>query len=848
MMKVNNRRAVGLLARRSFAANRTRNWIAIAAITLTAVLFTTLFTLGLGAVDNLQQATLRQAGGDGHAVLKYATDEQYEAVKDNPLLDRISYNRILADSVDNPELIKRRGEFYYMDQTGLELGFCTPTTGRAPQAENEIIADTKTLQMLGVPQTLGAPLTLELTVHGKKVTRTFVLSGWWEADPVFGASILVTSRAYVDAHLAELAHTYNTDRSMSGVVNSYLLFRSTFDLQGRLDRLLAESGLQSTDETAANFVASNVNWAYISSGVSLDPVTLLAGVGALLLIVFTGYLIIYNIFQISVVRDIRFYGLLKTVGTTGRQIKGILRKQALLLSAIGIPVGLILGFFLGKVLVPVVLQNTFNGLGVGQVTVKASPLIFVGSALFALITVLLSTGKPGRLAATVSPVEAARYTESGGRAYKQKRSTDGGRLPRMALSNLSRSRKRTALTVTSMALSLVLLNTVFTLTSGFDMDKFLSRFTDTDYLIAQAEYFSYSYRGPENELSESLVSAVQEQPGFTEGGRLFSNSLDFEHFGVEDAGAAQKDGADKNGNFPCAIYGLEALPLSRLEVVEGELDLEKLTSGEYILEGLLCDDNGQPQPSSSHFDLGDTITLHNYKGRTDAQDGEYTTRQFTLLAKVKIKTYTNSDGAAWPYTYYLPAGVYKEMVADPGLMSYAFNVRDEEETAMEAFLKSYTETVEPTMHYSSKISREAEFRGMQNTVLLLGGALSLIIGLIGLLNFVNSMLTSIVTRRREFAMLQAVGMTGRQLRRMLALEGLYYAGFTAVAALTLSVMASLLLVKSVVSGMWFFSYHFLLWPVLAALPVLALLAMLVPTVALRFGASGSVVQRLRDNE
>ena len=86
------------------------------------------------------------------------------------------------------------------------------------------------------------------------------------------------------------------------------------------------------------------------------------------------------------------------------------------------------------------------------------------------------------------------------------------------------------------------------------------------------------------------------------------------------------------------------------------------------------------------------------------------------------------------------------------------------------------------MHYSSKGTRAAEFENMQNTVLLIGGALSLIIGLIGILNFVNSVLTSIVTRRREFATLQAVGMTGRQLRRMLTLEGLYYALFAGAAS------------------------------------------------------------------
>lgn len=850
MLKINNRRAVNRLAARSFAANRTRNLIAAAAIALTAVLFTTLFTLGLGAVDNLQKASMRQAGGDGHAVLKYITDQQYEAVRGNSLIDRISYNRLLADSVDNPELVKRRGEFYYKDDIGLELGFCKPTAGRAPQAENEIMADTKTLQLLGVPQELGAPVTLELTVHGRQVTREFVLSGWWEADPVFGASILCASRAYVDAHLEELQNTYAADRSMTGVINSYVMFHNTFDLEGKLARLLAESGYQSTDEGAENYIASNTNWAYLSAGLSLDPVTLAAAGGALALIVFTGYLIIYNIFQISVVKDIRFYGLLKTVGATGRQLKTLIRRQALLLAAIGIPAGLLAGFFLGKVLVPVVLQNTFNGLGVGNIQVQADPLIFAGSALFALVTVLLSTGKPGRLAAAVSPVEAARYTDLGKRAKREKRSTDGGKLPRMALSNLSRNRRRTVLTVLSMALSLVLLNTVFTITAGFDMDKFLSRSTDTDFLAAQAEFFNYQFRGTQTSLSERLIEAVQARPEFKEGGRFLSNNLDMEYFSVEDPGCDPagpwNNGQDGEGHFICGVYGLDALPLGRLEVVEGELDLEKLATGNYIIEGLLCDDQLQPRPGSSHFSIGDTVTLHNNRGRTEELPGEYTARSFTLLAKVKVNSYTNSDGSSWGHTYYLPSRTYEELVEKPGIMSYAFNVADGEDAAMEAFLKQYTETVEPTMHYASKGSRAAEFKGMQTTVLLLGGALALIIGLIGLLNFVNSVLTSIVTRRRELATLQAVGMTGGQLRRMLMLEGLYYALFAGAAALALSVLISVFVVRGLTTSFWFFHYQFLLWPVLAALPALLVLALLVPLAALRFSAKESVVERLRE--
>ena len=104
MYRVNNQRAVRRLADRSFRASRSRNIIAVLAIALTALLFTALFTVGSGLIENIQRQTMRQAGGDGMAVLKYVTDGQYEQVKDHPLIKEISYNRILSSSVDNEEL------------------------------------------------------------------------------------------------------------------------------------------------------------------------------------------------------------------------------------------------------------------------------------------------------------------------------------------------------------------------------------------------------------------------------------------------------------------------------------------------------------------------------------------------------------------------------------------------------------------------------------------------------------------------------------------------------------------------------------------------------------------------
>lgn len=853
MLNVNSKKAIRLLSDRSFKANVSRNIIAVTAIALTAILFTVLFTVGSGMVENIQRQTMRQAGGDGMLILKYITDEQYDAVKDHPLIDRISYNRIISDSVESDALLKRHAEIYYMNDVGMELGFCVPTHGHKPEAENEIIMDTKAMKMLGLPEEVGAPVTFKLKIHGGEIVeREFVLSGWWEADPTFDmASIMVVSKAYIDAHMDELYNSYYDNYEMTGMINSYIMCRNSFGLESKLERLITESGY-STDENAPNYLASNVNWSYMSSNFKLDLPTVIGVTAALALIIFTGYLIIYNIFQISVIKDIRFYGLLKTIGTTGKQIKKIIRRQALVLSVIGIPIGLIAGYFIGTAVVPLIMNNSsFAG---ADFTTSAKPTIFIGSTIFALITVAISTAKPGRIAAGVSPVEAVRYTDNTNIKKKNRKSRGGAKISGMAAANLGRNKKRTMLVVISMALSLVLFNTIYTLSIGFDMDKFLSAFVETDFLVSHASLVNYGYRGEDDTVTESMISAIEMQNGFKEGGRFFADIRDAECFRVkpnerDTYALPHPPTKDDDGNYFCAVYGLEDFPLGNLNAVESEIDYEKLKTGKYILEGVYLDDNRNPMLGTSHYDIGDTVTLCNYKGDGEsAGENKYTEYQYEVMAKVEINTFTNSCRMGYDYSYYLPAEVYKTMVSNPGIMSYVCDAYDGSAAAMDAFLQNYTENAEPAMAYSSKNTKVKEFEGLRNTVLIVGGVLSLIIGLIGVLNFINSMLTSILTRKREFAMLQSIGMTTSQLRRMLIDEGLMYTAGAGVVSLILGVGVSALLAGTIAKSLWFFSYQFTMLPLIVTIPILLVIGTALPIPVLKSVEKQSIVDRLRETE
>lgn len=831
MIRVKNKKAIRNLADKSFRAAKSRNAIAVIAIALTTLLFTSIFTMGFGTVESMQRATMVMSGGDGHAVIKYVTDEEYTAVSRHPLIKEMAYCRMLCDNVDNENLIKRHTEFWYYDDVGLKYGFAEPTGGHKPETENEVIADSKTLELMGVPLQVGAPVTLELTVHGRQVQRDFILAGWWESDPGYNVGLIFASRAYLDAHLDELRNTYYEDSSLTGAICGYIKFQNSLNIEQSLKTVLTESGF-SMDENAPNYMATGINWAYMSTGVSLDAGTVMGLACALLLFVFTGYLIIYNIFQISVLRDIRFYGLLKTIGTTGRQLHAIIRRQAWILSLVGIPLGLLAGFFVGKALVPILMeQSSYAG---SVVSVSPNPLIFAGAATFALITVFISTYKPGRMAAKVSAVEAVGYTDTAqGSLKKLKKSGNGAKPKHMALSNLGRNKKRTILVILSLTLSVVLTNTVFTLSQSVDVKKALDKFSDSDFLIGHADLFNNKYSGEDSALSESFIKAVQEQDGFESGGRLYGT-----WGGYQSETTAQTVNKWPDGSFATAIYGLDQFPFSHLRLVDGELDAEKLALGHYILEGVTTDDNGNIQTNSFNHQVKDVITL---------TCGDNTC-EMTVLGHVVANPNTNTDGSWMGSVFFLPSDVFKALTGIDYAMSYAFDVADDREADMEVFLKQYTDRIEPTMNYESKYTALAGLLGIQDTAVLVGGALALIIGLIGVLNFINAVLTSILIRRREFAMLQSIGMTRKQLVRMLCFEGGYYAALTAVSSILLSIGCSLLIVRPFCEQIWFFSFQFVFWPLAVILPLLFLLGMGVPMIAYHSTNKQSIVERLREVE
>ena len=882
-MNVRNGKCVRHLAWKSLQASRTRNLIAIAAIALTAVLFTSLFTIALSINEGFQQSNFRQVGGFSHGGFKYLTEQQFEELRDDPLIGQWGVRRFLGMPTEAP-FHKSHVEVGYADANYAHWSFCDPVEGSLPQeGTDQAATDTRVLELLGVEPELGAQFTLTFDVDGHETTQTFTLCGWWEYDEAVVANQVLIPESRVDAILGEVEVTPPGSDGMTGAWNLDVMLKSgARHIERDLDQILANHGYQS-ESAGDNYISTGVNWGYTGARISdiADPTVVIAIAAVAALIVFTGYLIIYNVFQISVAGDIRFYGLLKTIGTTPRQLRRIIRLQALALSAAGIPIGLVIGWLIGGQLTPVIVARLD---GIVPMT-SVSPWIFVVAAVFALFTVLLSCRRPGKMAARVSPVEAVRYTEGGGKARAKGRKARKVSPFSMAWANLGRSRGKTVVTVLSLSLAVVLLTVTVNFAGGFDMDKYVSSFTASDFIVANAGKFQTSTTfSAEQAVPQSAMDDIDAQGGVTDSGAVYGQTFAALEYVTEDWFRQNKERfytpeqldnlirlTDRNEAGLLAdgiqLSGMSPFALDHLTVLDGDLSALYEPGNRNIAAVYAEDDYGNADMNSHWARLGDTVTVRYVEGSEfydpdtgevwtayeDIPDGanwverptKYRDVDYTVAALVTVPS-------ALSYRYYgadefiLNDQTFVQDTGTSDVMYYAFDTTDEANAAMESFLADYTENVDPELDYESKATYAAEFESMRSMFLLLGGALSFIVGLVGVLNFFNAVLTGIIARRRELAVLQAVGMTGGQLRTMLVWEGLLYALGAAGLALVLTLALGPVAFRAIEGLFWFFTYRLTLAPFLLIVPLFALLGAGIPVLTVRAAEKRTVVERLRE--
>ena len=838
------------------------------AIALTAVLFTSVTTIGLGTYESLTLSMQLLKGSKSDGDFRNMTAEQFKALSDADFIREYGL-RMPVGFLTNTD--RHNIELDVMDETEAELLFCNPSHGSMPQSADEIVTSDLALRDLGAEPKVGETVTIEFTAHGKDYSMDMVVSGWYESTND-QTSTMVAGTAFREANPDLFRYTYQNDREIAWTYWSDIIASGTVGLLDNMKNWSRSVGGDPEDMEAPNYLPGIVNE---MTNQSIGPSILAMGTVFVILFIFCGYLLIYNVFDIAVMQDIRRYGLYRTIGMSRNQVKRLINRQALWLSCIGIPLGLIIGFFIGRATLPTVMETFSTEYKNIAVNVTPSPIIFIGVALLAALTVFVSTRKPVRKAANIPPIEAFRYVESDTARRSTRRSAPGASLPRLAWSNLGRSRRRTAFIIVSLMLCVVLLNCVGTAAQSVDVEKQVDYMIRTDYSVVNAVSTNgqKGFTSREEGLSQETMDAIASQPGVTDAGAVYKNTKEDTNvtydFGIiptldptveEETGltsAATEDGFSFNlgedGRPICNVYGLSETAVARMDLRDGETDphalYRKMEQKEGLLVGVDVDRSDMSiQKVLDFVDIGDTVTVY--------KNGE-PLLELPVLAKAAL----NGDDEEIGYTaagtfkiggdgiyIYLPSDIYEEIYDEPVVYKYAFNVEESQRDNMTAFLTDYMENTDPTIDFLTADSARESAEATQSMISFVGGLVGIIFGVIGVLNLINTVVTTILTRRHEFATMRSIGMTQKQLTEMMVFEGLFYALGACILGLVFSLILGFTLVRGLVGGIWYFTFHFTILPALITCVVLVITGLIVPALALKFFNKGSIVEKLRISE
>ena len=854
-----NFRPIFVLNRRTFRQNKGRNLVAVLAIILTTLMFTTLFVLSQSMSRNIIEMTFRQTGYDGQASFKSITEEQAAKIAAHPDVAETGYSMVVGIG-QGKELSGRQVEIRFADESYAEHSFAKPVTGRMPQAADEIALDNIVLDKLGIPHELGQRVTLEWIADFQEEENRvseFTLCGFWEGNESSYASMAWVSREFAEDVTEQLeaadsgAAEEVPDSRLAGICMGQVNLYSDREIEKTMDRILEDTGLTELEY--------GVNLAYDPDMNRMAAQESLPMYLGMILVFVAGYLIIYNIFQISVTTDIQFYGKLKTLGMTARQLKRLIYGQAGRLCLLGIPVGMVLGYLLGMVLVPVWIQME-------DARVSVSPLIFIGSAAFAGMTVLISCMRPARMAGKVSPMEALRYNDvqRGGRSVKRRSGSAG--LSALAWSNLGRNRKRTVTVICSLTLGLTLMSAFYARNAAFDMEKYLEELMLSDFQMDQAtsEEYMKGYDPYGDTLHPELIAQVEALEGLEGIGYEYSHETEIalseqtianmQAFYTDDVladwasydpvGPQSIQEAVDEKSAGAVVYGLDGIVLdaytAEAHVLAGSYDAEQFATGKYaIAAGLaMTKEEGQTLPTVS---VGDTVEI---------EGQEYTI--MAVLDEFSVVTEGAKEGGAENkdrhyLEFIVPMETFRARWPQNTPRKVFFDVEDAHLDAAQEMLDRYSAETGENIPLTTRASKAAQYRRETRSSAVMGNVVSIVIALVGVLNFVNSMVTSIVSRRKEFAMMQSVGMTKSQLCKLLVWEGMDYAWITLLCTYVISSLAVGIGVRAMVEG-GFTTFRFTLLPLVICTPPLLLFAVFVPYLCFHNLEKDSLVERLRSTD
>lgn len=847
MVKVENKETLRLLTKRFMKMNRARNRIAVIAIMLTSLLFTSLFMGSVSMILSKRAADIKQFMDSAHASAQNLSDEDAkqlrQAIEQSGQVERYGTGIFLGAGMD--EHFGFSVEVRSVDENMAESFNCLPTTGRLPEKENEVAVSSIILESLGITPKIGEEITLTWEVNPmleQYKTDTFRVCGFWKGDKAVLGQMIWVSESYAKENRYPVTEEELENGIYNGGKECSVWYKNLWNLEKKTEAICKTAGF-----TKAG-TGLEVNPAY--NLLEEDTFSFSSLIVMILFVILAGYLIIYNIFQISVKTDIRAYGLLKNVGTTGKQLKKIVRMQAWRLSAVGIPIGLLCGYLAGLCMAPSLTANAEISAQAGKTSetvVSANPLIFLVAACLTLLTVYLSSLQACNMVERVSPVEALRLAEGGQLQRKQKKNTSATWWG-MAVQNVFRNWKKGLIVMLSIALSMVVVNCIVMLVQGYDFSSYKNVFLAADFQLDQmtGSLSNTNFHGITPKIKETLNQCPEsEKTGYVyysdeihtmepELLKIWENLADKYEENWTDYEKQIWEEAKVSNTVNVHFLGINEAVFDKLEWRGKKCSWDTFQSGDYILVDY--GDKYARKPIS-YYQTGDIFQMEYRNGNK---------KDYEVIGEALLPYSLDYPYSDLIYlTVLVPEDEYIAQTGNESAMYAAIDAKKGEERQVKDYIEEYVLSEHDMINVFSVLDMKESFQKFVSKYYMIGGFLVIILAFIGIMNFFNTTATSVISRKKELALLEVVGMTKKQISKMLVAEGCIYLGGAVVIAIVLIVFGAEKILSNTLGMAFFFRMHLTIAPCLLMIPILIALAYVIPKYQFEKMSRESVVERIR---
>jgi len=738
------------LAISNIKVNKTRSILIGIAIFLTTTL---LSSIGLTAMTamNSQSKNSAMMYGEHYASYSRVTSEQVEEINNHGQFKNVGKNAIVSFAEQDEFTVILR----FVDQTTIDLMHVSLDEGTMPQKVDEIAGQKELFESFGTKNPkIGDKVTLPYRPNGegKIVTQEFTISGFYASNEQ--NDLAKTYQAYVsEDFLNQVISPQDREYSVCFQVHNYEKLNYDQMEQKILD-LAGEIGIDKNN--------TSMNAMYLIFELDPGTETLVGCIIIMAMIIFMSIIVIYNIFNVGIIQKINEYGKLKALGATKKQLKSLIRKEGFLLAGCSIPIGLIFGTIVTYIIYYCILLPGLEIDNYQKVTV-IYPSILIAVSILSFVTVLISLMKPMKIVSNISVVEAIRYQDTRKKGKGLRKGKEQLRLLGLTMSNLSGNRKRTVTTILTMGLSCILFVVIANVAGSMDAEF------ETKQRLEYGE-FRIELDGELNDTAypENNLSNIQKEQPFGEDLLNQIKSID----GVTDIKTRKRvviyeesgEMEEKERYATMAIVSKEDFDWLISNAKRGVVDYDTTAQTDGII---YMYDNWLEYYG---YDIGDSFSGYVF-------DGDH---KIPFESEILGTCGYSNDG-----NYTMTEETFEKLGVTGDMTSIIFV---DCQKGKESYVQEELTKLLGTMEHTHLLSYEELLKQNQNSINMtktMAYAILVIVGVIGFMNMANTIITSIITRKRELGILQAIGMTDKQLNKMLQLEGAVFTGGTLAVCLSI---------------------------------------------------------------